>query len=452
MTVFGLTLSTRPSPQACAREVVLRECDRLRVRNARSMKRPLLLLSLLVGPGILTMLGENDGPSVLSYVTSGATYGIGFFAPFILVTFLFAFIVQEATVRIGVATNRGHAELITQRFGIGWGRFAMLDLTIGNVLTIMTEFIAIRAGAAYFGIPPFIAILGAGLIVASAFATRRYFTWERAVLVLALGNLIFVPIALRAEPNPGAFLSAFLAPSIHGGMSITFCTLVLANVGATVTPWMIFFQQSAVVDKGLTARDLNHGRFDTMIGVVLAVVAALATLIIGSVLFAHHVQAPADGGGLAFAQALQPFVGPTGSTLFALGMIEAGLVAAITIAASSSYATGELFQSGRSLNQSLSGGWLFYATGIATVILAGGIVLIPHAPLLAMTLAVNVIATVLMAPALLFVLLLANDGEIMGPLKNGRLANAAGGLVIAVVSVLGAGYGLITIFPHIFGS
>src|SRR5260370_11229388 len=137
---------------APTREDELRARDRARVLAARAGRRPLWLFFLLAGPGILVMLGENDGPSMLSYATTGATFGIGFFIPFILLTFFIAFVVQEMTVRLGIATQRGHAELIFERFGPFWGYFAMLDLTIGNVLTLITEFIAIRAGAAYFGI------------------------------------------------------------------------------------------------------------------------------------------------------------------------------------------------------------------------------------------------------------------------------------------------------------
>src|ERR1700704_6119672 len=115
--------------------------DRLNVRNARAgkgLRSHLWLLFLLIGPGILVMLGENDGPSMLSYATTGATYGIGFFVPFIILTFLMAFTVQEMTVRLGIATRRGHAELIFDRFGPFWGYFSMLDLAAGNLLTLIT--------------------------------------------------------------------------------------------------------------------------------------------------------------------------------------------------------------------------------------------------------------------------------------------------------------------------
>src|SRR5208283_4537539 len=127
-------------------------------------------------------LGENDGPSMVSYATTGATFGVGFFVPFILLTFLMAFVVQEMTVRLGAATHRGHAELIFERFGPFWGYFAMIDLAFGNVLTLVTEFIAIQAGGLYFGVPAVVSVaIGVALVVVSL-AFRRYATWERTVM------------------------------------------------------------------------------------------------------------------------------------------------------------------------------------------------------------------------------------------------------------------------------
>ena len=186
-------------------EDVLRAQDRLKVLKSRAAKSSLRLLWLLAGPGVLVMLGENDGPSMVSYATTGATYGIGFFAPFILLTFLMAFVVQEMTVRLGAATHRGHAELIFQRFGPFWGYFAMGDLVFGNLLTLVTEFIAIQAGGLYFGVPSWASVAIGVALVFGSLAFRRYATWERALMGLAAFNLLFVPAALlRASRRGGA--------------------------------------------------------------------------------------------------------------------------------------------------------------------------------------------------------------------------------------------------------
>ena len=439
-------------------EDVLRAEDRLKVLRSRAGNQSWRLLWLLAGPGVLVMLGENDGPSMLSYATTGATYGVGFFVPFILLTFVMAYVVQEMTVRVGVATQRGHAELIFQRFAPFWGYFAMLDLVFGNLLTLITEFIAIQAGGLYFGVPAWVSVSSGVVLVVGSLGFRRYATWERALMALAAFNLLFVPAALMAHPS-GAALAHALATwgPLPGGFNAAFVTLMLANIGATVTPWMIFFQQSAVVDKGLTRADLPQGRMDTAIGAVLAAVAAIATLVATSTLFSSKVDVSALATGADFATALAPIIGSTGASLFALGMLEAGLIAAMTISTSSSYALAETVSAARksrarhSLNLDFSSGRLFYASAVVSTVLAASVVLVPGAPLIAMTLTVNIIATLLMAPALLLLLLLANDREIMGDLANGRLANWAGGTITVAIAAAGAIYGLTAAFPSLLG-
>ena len=199
----GASRRAVPTP-AITHEDMDRARDRRRVSLARIHKGSfgnLRLLWLLVGPGILVMLGENDGPSMLSYAATGARYGVGFFIPFIVLTFVMALVVQEMTVRLGAVTHRGHAELIYDRFGPFWGRFSMIDLMIGNFLTLVTEFIAIRAGLGFFGIPPWAAVLGTLAVLYIALMTHRYWTWERITLAAAMFNLIFVPVALLAHPQ-----------------------------------------------------------------------------------------------------------------------------------------------------------------------------------------------------------------------------------------------------------
>ncbi|HKD92832.1 MAG TPA: divalent metal cation transporter, partial [Terriglobales bacterium] len=242
-------------PPSITHEDIDRAHDRQRVMWARQqggITSRFRLLWLLVGPGILVMLGENDGPSMLSYAATGARFGIGFFIPFIVLTFVMAIIVQEMTVRLGAATHRGHAELIFERYGPFWGWFSMLDLLLGNFLTLITEFIAVRAGLGFFGVPPWAAVVIAIVILLLALLTHRYWTWERVTLTAALFNLVFIPVALFTHPDWGSVGHALVTwqPFPQGGLTSETLIIVLANIGATVTPWMLFFQQSAIVDKG----------------------------------------------------------------------------------------------------------------------------------------------------------------------------------------------------------
>ena len=429
-------------------EDLLRAQDRWRVVQARQKSgiRPsLALLWLLIGPGILVMLGENDAPSMLSYAATGAQYGIGFFLPFILVTFGMAWVVQEMTVRLGAATHRGHAELIFDRFGRFWGLFATADLALGNFLTLVTEFIGMRTGLGFFGIPGWMAVLGGLLVVLAATLSRRYWTWERLVLALAIFNGLFVPVALLAHPNLPAVGRAFVTWSpLPGGWHLSTLTMIMADIGATVTPWMLFFQQSAVVDKGLSTQEIRHARLDTGLGAFLAAAFAIATVIATAPLF-HHLSAAAFQSA-SFAQALQPYVGHVGAALFALGIFEAGLVAAVTISTSSAYAFGEVARAGRSLNRSPREAWPFYLVLLLSAALAGALVLIPGAPLESIIIIVNVFAVLAMPPALLFLLLLVNDREIMGDQANGFWANLAVGLVAFLITGAGLFYGLSSVF------
>ncbi|MGC1106953.1 MAG: divalent metal cation transporter [Candidatus Acidiferrales bacterium] len=431
--------------------------DRWRVARARwsgrrsVSLRSLNLLWLLVGPGVLVFLGENDAPSMLSYSAIGTRYGIGFFLPFVVLTFLMGFIVQEMTVRLGAVTHRGHAELIFDRFGKFWGLFSMGDLVFGNFLTLVTEFIGVRAGLSFFGVRPGVAVGGTLLLVLGAIATGRYWTWERITLGLAVFNGLFVPAALLAHPNWHAVGHAFLSWSpLPQGNRSEIVLLMLSVVGATVTPWMLFFQQSAVVDKGMQPRDISAGQLDTLLGTVLAAAFAVATVLATAPLFRHGINA-ADFQGARFAQALQPWIGHVGAMLFALGILEAGIVAAITISTSSAYAFGEVLGTPHSLNRPLREAWPFYLILVGSACVAAVLVLIPRAPLEFIVLTVNVIAVLAMPPALAFLLLLVNDRELMGEHANGFWQNFAGVTVTILLVCAGLGFGIATVFPGILG-
>lgn len=443
---------TSPADVVITHEDIDRAHDRQRVSATRARRgfRPRLgLFWLLLGPGILVMLGENDGPSMLSYAATGARFGVGFFLPFVVLTFVMACVVQEMTVRLGAATHRGHAELIFDRFGPFWGWFSMVDLMIGNFLTLVTEFIAVRAGLGFFGVRPAVAVLGALLVLSVALMTHRYWTWERIILGAAMFNLAFVPVALLTHPHWSAVGWALVTwKPLPGGLTQETVLILLANIGATVTPWMLFFQQSAIADKGLTTRDIRMGRLDTALGATLATIAALATMLATAPLFLHHMSAT-NFEAAEFAQALQPFVGYWGAALFALGMFEAGMVAAITISTSSAYAFGEVARRPHSLNLPFKQGRSFYLVLLVEAVAAAGLVLIPGIPLVYIVLLVNVIAVLAMPPALLFLYMLVNDREIMGSLVSPGWANV---LALAVVVILvGAGllFGISVLAPNV---
>jgi Mn2+/Fe2+ NRAMP family transporter len=427
--------------------------DRARVVAARAQRgffSRFRLLWLLIGPGILVMLGENDGPSMLAYAVTGSRYGIGFFIPFLLLTFVMAIVVQEMTVRLGAATQRGHAELIFARFGPFWGWFSMIDLATGNFLTLIAEFIAIRAGLSFFGVPPWAAVGGAVVMIYMALLTHRYWTWERITLAISACNLVFVPLAFLTRPDWGQVGHTLLTwRPLVGGFNNDTLLIILSNIGATVTPWMLFFQQSATVDKGLTRRDIRFGRIDTVLGALLAASAGVAMLLVTTPLMKLHMSAE-HFQAAEFAQALRPVLGRFGAALFALGMVEAGMVAAITISTSTAYAFGEVASKPHSLNLRMREGRAFYSVLFLCVAAAGAMVLIPGLPLVQVVLIVNVVAVLAMPPALLFLLMLASDREIMGDMVSPRWANLLATAVVVLLIAAGLLFAVGVLTPNSF--
>ncbi len=412
-----------------------------RRNGLRSLRMP-AVAALFVGPGALAMLGENDGPSMLSYATSGATYGLGFLLPFIMLTFAAAYVVQEMAMRLGAVTGRGYGELIFQRFGRFWGWTSVVDLAITNLVTLITEVIAIRLGMGFFGVPAWAAVACAVLLVAIGSVGGRYSTWERLAAGLAIFNLLFVAVAVCARPSANEIVTSMAtwSPLPKAGVQ-AFLLILASNIGATVTPWMLFFQQSASVDKGMAPRDIRRGRANTAIGAVIAAATGCAALVAASPLFSHHIDMSHYQGGAGFAEALRPIIGAPGAALFALGLVEAGAVAMLTISASSAYSIAEMISgAGRSFNASITQAPLFHASNIGIAILAGLVVLIPGAPLLAISLNANLLATILMPAALVFLLIMTCDRQIMGAHANGRAATVFGVAIAVLVALAGSAY------------
>jgi Mn2+/Fe2+ NRAMP family transporter len=440
---------TLPKPHDAAAGPLLtaedwaRSRDRGRVHQARGGDRRWLLFWLLAGPGILAMLGENDGPSMVSYTATGAAYGMGFFLPFIVVTFAMAIICQEMCMRVGAVTHRGYGQLVLERFGPVWGWFAAGDLLFTNLVTLIAEFVVIRIGLAWFHLGPTVAAgLGVAL-VAVTLSGGRYWRWERIVLGLAIFNGLFLAAAIMARPHWGqAARSLATFSPFPGGSLNTLLLLIASTIGATVTPWMVFFQQSASADKGLTHRDIRHGRLDTALGGALAAAFGCGAFIVGTRLAGQPGTGITGLAGAGFPSALAHVSGHAVAMVFAFGLIESGAVAILTICASTAYSAGECAGATASFNNPPRTAKLFYAANITTALIAAGIILIPGAPLLSIALNANVLATVLLPVTLVFVILLASDRQLMGDRANTVSLNVAGAAIVTVVAGCGAAYGI----------
>ena len=426
--------------------------DALR-RGKQNWRTRLALGLALIGPGVLVMLGDNDAGGVVTYAQTGATYGLGIFLPMMILLGFVAYVVQEMTVRLGAVTRRGHAELIWKRYGAFWGWFSLIDLVVANVLTLMTEFIGIRLGGQALGLSPWLTVPASLAFITYVLVFLRYWTWERISLFIAVFNLIFVPLALFSHPNWHAVAQAFAGHGwiVPGGLlSVTFLVLVSANIGTTIAPWQLFFQQSCVVDKGLLPQDIRAGRRDLMLGVLGMVLVAMAIIILAAQTLkglpnVQNLDADAVLG------AIRSKLGDGMMALFALGLMEAGLIASIVITASTAWAVGEAFEIDRSINASPRQALGFYLPAIAGTALAAIAVLSPGLPLGFLNISVQVLATVFMPAAMLFLLMLLNDRELMGEHVNSARRNMASVAIMAGLITCNVLYGIATLFPHALG-
>ncbi|HNX17930.1 MAG TPA: divalent metal cation transporter [Methanoregula sp.] len=412
----------------------------------RRFIKALKIYLLLAGPGLIVMLADNDAGGITTYSVTGATYGYSLIW-FLLLLLPVAYVVQEMTVRLGAVTKRGHAEAIFDAFGPFWGWFSFLDLTLVNWLTLITEFIGMTAAMSIFHIPPVFTIAIVTVVMLLMVLQGRYWTWEKIAIVFAVLNLIYIPAAFLVHPSVGEVIGQGFIPHFPGGLDNTLFFFLMANIGTTIAPWMIFFQQSAVVDKGMKEKDIPFGQMDTLIGSAFTVIVAIFVVIVsGTVLYGMQVDSAAQAATIMMG--IDPWLG----TFVAIGLFDAGFLGAICISLSSSWAFGEVFGWAHSLNFKIREAPWFYACYLFAILTAGAVVLIPEAPLVLITLFVQVVAVTLLPAALVFLILLLNNEETMGKYKNTHAQNIAGIVIVAVIIVLSTLFGISTLFPGLFGA
>ena len=405
--------------------------------------KALRLYLVLAGPGIVVMVADNDAGGITTYAATGAKYGYQLIW-FLLILIPVAYYVQEMTVRLGAVTKRGHAEAIFDGFGAFWGWFSLLDLMIVDWLTLVTEFVGMTAALAIFGVPPWITVVAVIVLMAVIVLNGRYWTFEKLALLFCALNLIYIPAAFLVHPSVKQVLHQGLIPNFAGGFNGQLFFFLMANIGTTIAPWMLFFQQSAVVDKGMLEKDIPWGRFDTLLGSIVTVVVAIFIVIVtGTVLAGVEIDDAAQAARELMST--DRYVG----TFLAVGLFDAGLLGAICISLASSWAFGEIFGWAHSLNTKIRQAPWFYATYFLMLFTAGLVVLIPHAPLVLITLFVQVIAVTLLPAALVFLILLLNDRKAVGEYCNTPRQNLIGATIVISIVILSTLYGVSVMFPNL---
>jgi Mn2+/Fe2+ NRAMP family transporter len=410
----------------------------------RRFAKAFWIFAAIAGPGLIVMIADNDAGGITTYAVTGSKFGYSFIWIELLLLPV-AYVCQEMTVRLGAITKRGHAQAIFEAFGPFWGWFSLLDLTLTDVLTIVTEFIGMTAALSIFGIPPIITVVISIVLIMGITISGSYWTFEKIILAFCLLNLIYVPAAFMVNPDVSAIIQQGLIPRLPTSSANLFFFFVMANIGTTIAPWMIFFQQSAVVDKGLKEKDIKWERLDTFLGSVWTILIGIALIIItGTLLPGSPVESAAE-----VALQLMPINSYVG-TFIAIGLFDAGFLGAVCISLASSWALGEVFGWSHSLNNRVSQAPWFFFFRFIILCLAGIIVLIPNAPLVLITLFVQVIAVTLLPAALTFLLLLLNQEEEVGKYKNTLFQNIVASIIIIAIIVLSTLYGLSALFPGWF--
>jgi Mn2+/Fe2+ NRAMP family transporter len=317
------------------------------------------------GPGLLVMLADTDAGNVVTAAQAGTQWRYRLL-PLVIALIPMLYLVQELTVRLGVHTGRGHAELIRERYGLGWAVLAVVGLAVAAIGSLITEFTGVAGIGEMFGLSRSLSLPGAAAVLLIIVGTGSYRRVERAALLIGLFELAFFVVALAARPNLATMASD--AISLPFG-DRQFLYMVAAIIGATFNPWMIFYQQSATVDKRLQPADLGHARVDTALGAVLTQCLTGAVLIAAAAAFAYGAQPASLTSVGEISRALTPALGAAaGKIIFGAGVLGASLVAAIVASLALAWGVGEIAGLKRTLElKPFAAGWFYGVYALAVV-------------------------------------------------------------------------------------
>lgn len=412
-------------------------------------RRRLMTLLAIVGPGLIVMVGDNDAGAFGTYTQAGQNYGTSLLWTLLLLVPVL-YVNQEMVLRLGAVTGVGHARLIFERFGRFWGAFSVIDLFLLNALTIVTEFIGVALGLDYLGLPRLWGVIAAAVAVIGAASTGSFRRFERFMMVLVFGSLLLIPIAVALHPPVTQITHDFFVPGMPRDGALTdVMLLIIAIVGTTVAPWQLFFQQSYVVDKRIGAGFLTYGKIDLWLGIVIVVAGGVAMMAFSAAAFAGRPEAGHFIDAAGVARGLETHAGRFVGQLFAIALIDASIIGAGAVSLSSAYAIGDVLRIRHSLHRSPREALGFYGVFAGLLVVAAVLVLVPGTPLGLLTNAVQTLAGILLPSATVFLLLLCNDKEVLGPWRNGPWLNLFTGAVIAVLVMLSVILTASVLFPDL---
>jgi len=414
------------------------------VRRVPRRRAAIAAFLAVMGPGIITGFAGNDAGGVTTYTAAGARFGFSLLW-LLLVASLSLAVVQEMCARMGAVTGKGLSDLIRERFGVRWTIVAMLALFIANASNVVAEYAGIAASLGLVGVPAFVSVPIAGLVVWALVVFATYRIVERALFALILAFLAY-PVSIVILRPDWAEVGRGFIPSVPTEPSAL--VMALALVGTTVTPYLLFYLQASVVDKGIDRESFGSARLDALMGATLAGVFAFFILVVsGSVLFPAGVAANTAEEA---ARALQPLAGDSAGLLFVVGLLGASLLGLTVMPLSTSYAICEAFGWESGISHDFRDAPVFM--GLVTLLLVAGgalVLFFPHDLLLPLIVVSQAVNGLLLPIVLVFIMRLASDRTVMGDDANGTIRTAlgwgvaglAGSLSIAflVATALGAG-------------
>jgi Mn2+/Fe2+ NRAMP family transporter len=409
-------------------------------RRSKDYRARLLLLLAVVGPGIITANVDNDAGGITTYSVAGAHYGYALLWMMPLVA-LALIIVQEMSARLGVMTGKGLSDLIREIFGVKTTAAILGVLLFVNLANTVSEFAGVAASMEVFGITKFISVPLAACGVWFLIVKGNYKTVERVFLVASAIYLAYVISGIMARPSWSEVIQASLTPTFK--FDVGFVTIFVTIIGTTIAPWMQFYQQSSIVDKGIKPENYHYELVDVVVGSLFAVfVAAFIVIACAGTLFKHGIQIETAKDA---ALALGPLAGRYASTLFAFGLLNASLFSAGILPLSTAYTVCEAFGWESSISRNLKEAPVFFGIFTAMIVVGAAIILMPVKSLIQAMLVSQTMNGLLLPVILIAMLRLINNKRLMGKFTNGRVYNILSWATVVILIVL-AVFLLVTTF------
>jgi NRAMP (natural resistance-associated macrophage protein)-like metal ion transporter len=423
--------------------------------------RSVLMFLSVVGPGIITANADNDVGGILTYSQAGAQFGYTMLWLLIPVT-IALIVTQEMCARMGAVTGKGLADLIRENFGVKVTAFVLLLFVICDLGNTATEFAGVASAAPIFGsyagihaaqLLKTIFVVAAAVLVFFTITRGNYKVVERVFFVFCAVYLSYVVSGIVINPDWHEILRQTVLP--HFTATKAYVVMVIAVIGTTISPWMQFYIQAAVVDKGVREEQYGASRVDVISGAIVTdVIAFFIIVCCAATIYIHNLHVPIahqiqvnDASDVAVA--LEPIAGNLAALLFALGLLNAAIFTASILPLSTAYYVCEAFGFERGIDHRFSDAPVFYGLYLALIVIGAGVVIIPGAPLLAIIFYSQVLNGVLLPVVLVLMLLLINNKRLMGSWTNSPLFNGIAWATVIIVALLTGVSTIQTIFPQL---